>query len=63
MEAEAKREGLKELQRWHRVVREKKLKKHTATKKIKLEKPDIMVKTKVTEYPDSKWYVKTNYNL
>jgi len=58
MEAEAKREGLKELQRWHKVVREKKL-----TKKIKLEKPDIMVKIKVTEYPDSKWYVKSNYNL
>ena len=58
MEAEAKREGLKELQRWHKVVREKKL-----TKKIKLEKPDIMAKTKVTVYPDSKWYVKSNYNL
>ena len=53
MEAEAKRKGLKELQRWHKVVRVKKL-----TKKIKLEKPDIMVKTKVREYPDSKWYVK-----
>lgn len=53
MEAEAKREGLKELQRWHKVVREKKL-----TKQIRLETPDIMVKTKVIEYPDSKWYVK-----
>jgi hypothetical protein len=58
MESEAKQEGLKELQRWHKVVREKKLKKHTATKQIRLENPDIMVKVKVIEYPDSKWYVK-----
>ena len=57
MEAEAKRQGLKELRRWHKVVREKPLEKSF----IKL-KPDIMVKVKVTDYPDSKWYVKSNYN-
>ena len=52
MEAEAKRDGLKELQRWHKVVREK--------PKILLK--NIMVKVKVTEYPDSKWYVNPNCN-
>ena len=57
MEAEAKRNGLKELRRWHKVVREKVL-----TKQLKLDPPDIMVKIKVTEYPDSKWYVKSNCN-
>ena len=54
MESEAKRDGLKELQRWHKVVREK--------PKILLKITDIMVKVKVTEYPDSKWYVNPNCN-
>jgi len=47
---DVKRQGVKEYQRWYKTVKEK--------PKLKLIKPDIMVKVKVIEYPDSKYYIK-----
>lgn len=49
--------GRQEAQRWLNIVRSK---AHGDTQK-QLAQPDKWVKTKVTDYPDSKYYIKSSY--
>jgi hypothetical protein len=55
-ETQAKRKGIQEAHRWRDVVEQ-------ADKPKKLAKPDVLVKEKVVEYSESKYYIKSLKNL
>ena len=53
-----KKKGIEEAQRWRNVVKE------GDTQQTKtLLKPDILIKVKATEYPESKYFVRGGTNV